>query len=62
MLIASIINSVIIYYLIHCQIVLMLSYLPVTLPTIRRDKYRTSLMCNWFLVSFEALQEYVIVV
>ena len=62
MLITSFINSVIIYYLIHCQIVLMLSYLPVTLPTIRRDNYRISLIGNWFLVSFEALQEYVIVV
>ena len=62
MLITSFINSVIIYYLIHCQIVLMLSYLPVTLPTIRRDNYRISLIGNWFLVSFETLQEYVIVV
>ena len=61
MLITSIINSAIIYYLNHCQIVLLLSYLPVVLPTIR-DKYRINLMCNWFIVSFEALQEYVIVV
>ena len=62
MLITSIINSAVIYYLIHFQIVLMVSHLTVILPTIKRDKYRINLICNWFLVSFEALQEYVIVV
>ena len=62
MLITLTVNSAIIYYLIHSQIVLTLSYLPVILPTTIRDKYRINLMCNWFLVSFEALQEYVIVV
>ena len=50
------------YYLINYQIVLMLSYLMVILPTISKDQYRFNLMCNWFLVSFEALQEYVTVV